>query len=219
MTYQPLDIILCRILFIHIWDAYDKFPDFFRIGIWNYRRHLKFQYVVFSGCNALVVPFQQLLEGPMEVLLCEHVNDLCHSLFHLLSLLGFVHNWPTSRWSATNKENRFSLSRNGIMTILCDDWPTSMISSSNEQQQQQLEYTLLKPDCHSWWFSKMQSGREDTLEEWYAIKFCFELGKNATETYGILQTAFRPSCMNQASVFEWHKRFKEGREFEGWWVV
>ena len=58
----------------------------------------------------------------------------------------------------------------------------------------------------------MQSGREDTLEERYAIKFCFKLGKNATETYGILQTAFRPSCMNRASVFEWHKRFKEGRE-------
>ena len=58
----------------------------------------------------------------------------------------------------------------------------------------------------------MQFGHEDTLEEQYAIKFCFKLGKNATETYGILQTAFGASCMNQASVFEWHKRFKEGRE-------
>ena len=28
----------------------------------------------------------------------------------------------------------------------------------------------------------------------------------------MLQAAFQPSCMNQASVFEWHKRFKEGRE-------
>ena len=28
----------------------------------------------------------------------------------------------------------------------------------------------------------------------------------------MLQTAFRQSCMNRASVFEWHKRFKEGRE-------
>ena len=29
----------------------------------------------------------------------------------------------------------------------------------------------------------------------------------------MLQIAFRPSCMNPASVFEWwHKRFKEGRE-------
>ena len=58
----------------------------------------------------------------------------------------------------------------------------------------------------------MQSGREDTLEERYAIKFCFKLGKNATETYEMLQTAFRPSCMNRASVFEWHKRFKAGGE-------
>ena len=59
----------------------------------------------------------------------------------------------------------------------------------------------------------MQSGHEDTLEERYAIKLCFKLGKNATtETYGMLHTAFRPSLMNRASVFEWHKRFKEGRE-------
>ena len=29
----------------------------------------------------------------------------------------------------------------------------------------------------------------------------------------MLQTAFGASCMNQASVFEWHKRFKEGIEF------
>ena len=28
----------------------------------------------------------------------------------------------------------------------------------------------------------------------------------------MLQTAFWPSCMNRASVFELHKRFKEGRE-------
>ena len=58
----------------------------------------------------------------------------------------------------------------------------------------------------------MQSGREDTLEERYAIKFRFELGKNATETYGMLQTAFGDSRINRAPVFEWHKRFKEGRE-------
>ena len=28
----------------------------------------------------------------------------------------------------------------------------------------------------------------------------------------MLQTAFQQSCMNRASVLEWHKRFKEGRE-------
>ena len=93
-----------------------------------------------------------------------------------------------------------------LLYILCVDWP---ISVSNEQLQQELEYTILKPDCLSWWISKMQSGRE---EERYAKKLYFKLEKNATETYGMLQTAFGASCMNQASVFEWQKRLKEGRE-------
>ena len=96
-----------------------------------------------------------------------------------------------------------------LLYILWDDWPIFMISALNEQLQQQLEYTLLKPDCHSWWISKMQS---DTLEERYAIEFCFKLGKNDIETYGMRQTAFGASYMNRASVFEWHKRFKEARE-------
>ena len=99
-----------------------------------------------------------------------------------------------------------------LLYILWDDWPIFMISPSNEQLQQELEYTLLKPDCQSWWISKMQSGCDDTLEERYAIKFYFKLGKNATETYGMLQTVFGASCMKQATVFEWHKRFKEARE-------
>ena len=58
----------------------------------------------------------------------------------------------------------------------------------------------------------MQSGRKDTLEERYAIELCFKHGINAPEKYGILQTTFRPSCMNRTSVFERHKRFTEGRD-------
>ena len=96
-----------------------------------------------------------------------------------------------------------------LLYILWNDWPIFIISASNQQLQQELEYILLKLDCHSCWISKMQS---DTLDEQYAIKLCFKLGKNATETYGMRWTAFGPSCMNRASVFEWHKRFKEGRE-------
>ena len=41
-----------------------------------------------------------------------------------------------------------------LLYILWDDWPIFMISGSNQQLQQQLECTLLKPDCHSWWISK-----------------------------------------------------------------
>ena len=59
------------------------------MGTFIDRTHIKlvpFE-VISSGYNALVVPFQQLLERPMEVLLCERVNDLRHSLFHLLNCL------------------------------------------------------------------------------------------------------------------------------------
>ena len=55
--------------------------------------------------------------------------------------------------------------------------------------------------------------QSDTLEERYAIKFCFKLGKNPKETtYGMLQTAFGISCLNRESVFEWYKIIKEGRK-------
>ena len=64
-----------------------------------------------------------------------------------------------------------------LLYMIWDDRPISLISDSKEQLQQQLEYTLLKSDCLSWWISKMQSGREDTLEERYAIKFCFKFRK------------------------------------------
>ena len=92
-----------------------------------------------------------------------------------------------------------------LLYILWDDWPIFMISGLNEQLQQQLEYTLQKPNCHSCWISKMQWRH---LEE----RLFFKLGKNAIETYGMLQIAFGASCMNRASVFEWHKWFKESRE-------
>ena len=50
-----------------------------------------------------------------------------------------------------------------LLYIIWDDWPIFMISGSNQQLQQELEYTLLKPDCHSWWISKMQSGRSSAF--------------------------------------------------------
>ena len=43
---------------------------------------------------------------------------------------------------------KFSMS---LLYILWDDWPIFMISGSNQQLQQQLVYTLINPDCHSWW--------------------------------------------------------------------
>ena len=67
----------------------NKFPDFFRTHTFIDSTHMKlFPFkVISSGCNALVVLFQQLLEGLMEVLLCQRVNDLRHNLFHLNCLI------------------------------------------------------------------------------------------------------------------------------------
>ena len=57
----------------------------------------------------------ELYCGASSISLFEHCVTFRHDR-RLLLLLGFVHNWPTSRWSATKKENRFSLNRNGIMS-------------------------------------------------------------------------------------------------------
>ena len=94
---------------------------------------------------------------------------------------------------------KFTLS---LLCILWDDWPIFMISGSKEQLQQELEYTLLKPDCHDWTTSKMQSGREDTLEERYAIKFCFKHGKKCHRNAWNASDCFW-SILHESSISFW----------------
>ena len=86
-----------------------------------------------------------------------------------------------------------------LLYILWDDWSIFMISGSNEQLQQELEYILLKPDCHSWWISKMQS---DILEERYAIKFCFKLGKKSHKNVWNASDSFW-SILHESSISFW----------------
>ena len=81
-----------------------------------------------------------------------------------------------------------------------------MISGLNEQPQQELEYTLLKPDYHSWWILKNGIWTWGHFRRTICTKNLFKLGKNAAETNRMFQTSFG------ASVFEWHTRFNEGRE-------
>ena len=74
-----------------------------------------------------------------------------------------------------------------LLYIIWDDWPVLMISALNEQLQQRLEYTLLKPDCHSWWISKMQSGREDTLDErWNSVLNLEKMPQKRMECFRLL---------------------------------
>jgi histone-lysine N-methyltransferase SETMAR len=53
----------------------------------------------------------------------------------------------------------------------------------------------------------------DTAEEQRAyIKFYVKNGKTGAETLQMLRTALRDDCLSQAVVYQWVKRFKEGRE-------
>ena len=87
-----------------------------------------------------------------------------------------------------------------LLYIVWDNWLIFIIWGSKQQLQQQLKYTILKPDCHSRWISKLQS---DSLQERYAIKFCFKLGKHATK-----KTCF---CMNRAA---WEIQGRQGAAWE-----
>ena len=63
----------------------------------------------------------ELYSGASLISLVKHCVTFRHDR-RLLSLLGFVHNWQTSWWSTTKKENRFSLNGNGIMSSFLGRW-------------------------------------------------------------------------------------------------
>ncbi len=43
------------------------------------------------------------------------------------------------------------------------------------------------------------------------MKFCFKLGKTATESYSMLEQAFGEDSIKRMTVFEWFRRFKDSR--------
>ena len=51
----------------------------------------------------------------------------------------------------------------------------------------------------------------DFCEQHACIKFCFKLGKTATECYEMLKTAFGEQAMGHSQTFQWFSLFKAGR--------
>ena len=51
----------------------------------------------------------------------------------------------------------------------------------------------------------------ESTEQRICIKFCFKIGKTATETYQLLQQAYGEVAVGRTQVFDWFRRFKEGR--------
>jgi len=50
------------------------------------------------------------------------------------------------------------------------------------------------------------------VEQCVNVKFCVKLEKSDTETYDLLKKVYGVDCLSRTQVFEWFKRFKEGRE-------
>jgi len=54
--------------------------------------------------------------------------------------------------------------------------------------------------------------RSATIEQHYAVMFCFELGKSASENFELNKQDYGDDTLSRTRVFEWHKMFKEGWE-------
>jgi len=50
------------------------------------------------------------------------------------------------------------------------------------------------------------------IEQRINIKFLVKLKKTATETLNLLREAYGEDALSKSRVFDWHKRFSEGRE-------
>ena len=51
---------------------------------------------------------------------------------------------------------------------------------------------------------------DTNLEQRINIKICVKIGTSASETSALLKVAYGEYVMKKSSVFEWHRRFKEG---------
>jgi len=51
----------------------------------------------------------------------------------------------------------------------------------------------------------------ESTEQRICNKFCFKIGKTATETYQLFQQAYGENAMGRTQVFDWFRRFEEGR--------
>ena len=49
-------------------------------------------------------------------------------------------------------------------------------------------------------------------EQQIKLKFLVRLGKTPTEALKLLQEVYSDDTMSRTRLFEWHRRFKEGRE-------
>ena len=50
------------------------------------------------------------------------------------------------------------------------------------------------------------------VEQRVAIKFCCKVDFSATKTVELIHKAYGDAALSRTTIFEWHRRFQEGRE-------
>ena len=53
------------------------------------------------------------------------------------------------------------------------------------------------------------------MEQRVNVKFCYTLGKTATETHGMLVQVYGTEAVSRKCVYDWFKGFSDGKETTG----
>ena len=71
---------------------------------------------------------------------------------------------------------------------------------------------LLKQYCGIHFKSVPSCVRRKAMDERFNIKFCFKLGKTATETHEMLVQVYGQDAVSRKCVYDWFARFRAGKE-------
>ena len=123
LTFKPISKMWGGMM----WPSLETTPKTITVAVWRVVRCVELcpqalnrpdLHFEDTGNDPFVITWigreHELCSGASPISLVEHCVTFRHDR-RLLLLLGFVHNWRTSRWSSTKKENRFLLNGNGIM--------------------------------------------------------------------------------------------------------
>jgi len=66
--------------------------------------------------------------------------------------------------------------------------------------------------CMVVFYSHVRFAMQENIEQRYAIKFCVQFNKSATEIFASLAEAYEDATQPRTMVFKFHKAFIEGRE-------
>ena len=84
--------------------------------------------------------------------------------------------------------------------------PTTQVHFSSVAYGHSLRQEVDFVTCDFLWCCR--ANMERTIEQHYAVKFYFKLGKSASDNFELIKQTYGDDVLSQTRVFEWHKMFK-----------